>query len=429
MTQYHISTEPAGSTSVRRLPDGDGVTDMGPTIRAAIAALPAEGGEILFGKGTYLIGHDPNPAYNYALTIVSATNLVLRGTGKGSTTLKVKDASECGGVGFYQCTGCTIVDLTVDANRAGQVATSGYHGIRGEDVDLFTISGVRIINCIAYGIGIEDGYVKRVRILNVDIFTTGSDGMDVKNKDDGTNSNEDCFIDNVTVRSWGSRADLTVQAAIDMRGPWRVSNVCIREPARNDNVGVRFRFGEAGEAANGLGGHHSSLTGFDIRMGAATAGVGIAVDARDVAISNGYINGGQDGISAGYRRVKLSNVTVEDNSDDGFIFGTGSADESHYSSLVNCHVVNSGDDGFHINTDYVRMFGCTAIGCVTGIRVAATATNFEAHACTLVDNSTVAATILSGAVNTKFIGGSLVNNGGGNTISDAGTSTILTSVT
>jgi len=137
---------------------------------------------------------------------------------------------------------------------------------------LNTIDDVEINNTNGYGIGIQEGTNKNVRINNVHILHTDKDGIDVKNVND---DNDSILISNVNVEYWNEDVSDTAKAAIDIRGPAVISNAFINHPGATNATGIRFRNGELG-SDNGLGGHGSSVSNFHIDMSSATGGVGVA---------------------------------------------------------------------------------------------------------------------------------------------------------
>jgi hypothetical protein len=316
---------------------GDGVTDDTDAIQEAIDL----GGGVYFPAGTFMVSG-----------LLLASNVHLVGSGKVTTTIKLLDSSNQHTIRMVSVSNVSIRDLTVDANRSGQ--SNGVHGIRLESASHVLIENVEVKECRHYGIGAQAGTMTHIKFLNLDIHDVGGDGIDFKNPND---DNLDIQIANVSVRQWGLIT--AAQKGIDIRGPANLANICISEPP-DDGIGVHFNAGELLEA-NGLGGHRSSMTGFDIRMGSAATGYGVRVGARDVAISNGYINGGLIGVRILDHGCKATGVTVEEVSNDGWNLDILSGDEGNEAVLIGCKAINCTDSGFVIETDDNNLIGCQSI--------------------------------------------------------------------
>ena len=90
-------------------------TDFQDYIAAAIALLPADGGQILILEGEYV--YDGN-------IVIDKSNVTITGQGEG-TVIKLKDSASDGVNGFYvsdQLYGTVIRDLVMDGNKANQGA-------------------------------------------------------------------------------------------------------------------------------------------------------------------------------------------------------------------------------------------------------------------------------------------------------------------
>lgn len=353
-----------------------GTTDM----TAAFESAASVSRQVIVPAGTYSV--------NLA-AFSGVSNLMIVGEGRGRSIIKLANGADAMTLSFVDCSDITLRDLTIDGNRANQTLT--VHGIRLSGVDGFTAENVEIKECFHYGIGAQDGTITRFKLANVDIHDTGGDGIDFKNKNDDNLNNE---IVNLTVRRWGLNAVQTVQAAVDVRGPMRLSNICVSEPGADDAMGLRFRQGETSDT-NGFGGHRSSLAGFDIRMGAAASGLGLNVVARDVTVGQGYVNGGFRGVVVQESGFRGTAITVESASDDGFVLdAAGGGLDADDAVLVACKATDC-DSGFVVETDNCQLIGCRSTGNEEGI------------------------VLTAGADNNKVIGGSLAGNSVA-PVSDAG---------
>jgi hypothetical protein len=86
--------------------------DSGPGVRAAIAAAMASGGpaEVILGEGVYRVSRGPDEAY--ALAVVAARDLTVRGQGS-STEIVITDP-ELGGFRLSACENVTVAGLVLD---------------------------------------------------------------------------------------------------------------------------------------------------------------------------------------------------------------------------------------------------------------------------------------------------------------------------
>jgi hypothetical protein len=385
---------------------GDGVTDDVAAIDAGIAYLiSAGGGTLYFPAGEYAISTDTVNG----IKIENAAGITLCGAGQLATTIKNLAANPGHTISIFNSNNICIEDLTVDGNRLNQVSSG--HGIRGENVDKLTIQNVTVQQTYSYGIGLQDGDFKNVRIHNVNIEYTGADGIDCKNIDSGPGTgNENLFISNISVKQWGLRNDLNVQAAIDLRGAWELSNVFVREPGATDCHGIRFRFGEPGDLANGLGGHRSKLSNFYIDLGTTTtAGVGLSVNAPFITVTNGYIKGGADSIqviSGGTTVTKdvcISNVFIDTHADEGIIINGDDV------LISNC-VITGGNEGVRTVGARTKLIGCVMDGCDEGFVAQTGGDNLLLQGCSIINSVTRAGRIDAGVTGVQIIGGILKDN-------------------
>jgi len=155
----------------------DGVTysqdDTG--INAAIAALPAAGGEIFLPEGTYSLSATIN---------INKSNFILRGAGEG-TILQVAAATQINAITYGGGDDVVIRDLTIDGNKANNtdagVATN-QNGIYGSG-SAYSYR-IKIINCAIKnnyedGIYIYNWHIQDPQIINNRIFDNDDKGMQV----------------------------------------------------------------------------------------------------------------------------------------------------------------------------------------------------------------------------------------------------------
>lgn len=337
---------------------GDGLADDTLAIQAAVdAAATAGGGMVYFPAGTYLVSEGPVAGL---AVVVAANNTHLVGDGVGATIIRLADSQNKSVVDFRGSAvsllrNCSLRGVEVDGNRANQTAG---HGVRLSWLADFTIEDFYIHDACHYGIGAQAGEISNVKICRGLIENTGGDGIDFKNIEDINRAN---FVSDVTVRNFGlDTAGSPTQAGIDCRGPIHLSNIAV-DAAPADGTGVRFRQGELLDP-NGFGAHRSSLSGFDIRMGAAATGLGINVLARDVAISDGYVSGGLRGVAIAEGRCRVSQVTSEGAAGEGFHISESAPYEGDGSIITACIARNGTLRGFRTAADGVQFIGCQAIG-------------------------------------------------------------------
>lgn len=136
-------------------------------IHNAFAAL-SSGGTVFLGSGTFLLNKRIVNGVEVGLSVPS--NIILRGSGRGTTTIKIANAQFTGGTmasaviandnwnlgATHPDTNITIQDLTVDANMANQdVVTTGFQiGILYDPVKQGIIERCEVKNFQSWGIGI-----------------------------------------------------------------------------------------------------------------------------------------------------------------------------------------------------------------------------------------------------------------------------------
>ena len=105
----------------------DGATLNTKFIHRAVSALPATGGEIYFGAGTYLAG-DAAGAGAGRITI-EADNIRFTGADKNTSILKLADQQNCDLILVYTFAGTTgfnITNMTLDGNEVNQTGIGGW---------------------------------------------------------------------------------------------------------------------------------------------------------------------------------------------------------------------------------------------------------------------------------------------------------------
>lgn len=346
-----------------------GDVDATTAINAAITACNAAGGgRVYLPAGTYLVSESSG-----SVAIAMKSDVWLCGDGP-ATIIKLADGADSHVVQAQLITNFVLSDFQIDGNRTNQTAQT--HGIRLAYIDAGFITRCIIHDTAYYGIGAQHGQIANLWIDNNSIYDTGGDGMDFKNKED---TNYGIFISNISIRNIGLYGVVDDQTGIDIRGPARISNVSVYD-VPDGGFGVRFREGET-STTNGLGGHRSSLTGFDIRGAQSTGGAGVYVGGRDIHVSNGYVYGMYRGAQVLGPRSTITGVSIEDPVDCGFSLQNSVSadipDPPDDVTLVVCHVkwsaLGGSSRGYRLAQGGAaarqKLIGCTAANAAIGVLV------------------------------------------------------------
>lgn len=129
---------------------GDGVTDDGPALRAALSAIQSAGGGMLYlPAGTYYCSTASNPEdSNYPACGFIPGNTLIRGEGSGKTVIRLANNSPDRSrvlINWHIATGgdeqIRLEDLTLDGNAPNQTMTAGTAGYG------FTLMRTRNVYC------------------------------------------------------------------------------------------------------------------------------------------------------------------------------------------------------------------------------------------------------------------------------------------
>jgi hypothetical protein len=358
---------------------GDGVTDDTVAIQAAINAVGSiNGGVIYFPTGVYLVSQGTIP--NQSLYLQN--NVTIIGAGVGATLIKLAPNANSHVITGQNVNNIGIYNLAIDGDRANQILD--VHGIQLLNVSGAIIQNVEVRKVVRYGIGLQQGTFRRIKIDSVYIHDTGYDGIDIKNRN---NNNEDIFISNVTVRNWANITTVDSQAGIDIRGKVQLNNIECVAPASNNSTGVRFQTGETTDA-NGLGGHNSVLSNFFIDLGNTNSSIGINIAARNVAVSNGQIKNSHRGVLVAQTGARVTQVNAEVITDIGFILSLGPGLlRSDNCILTSCSVKQATNRGYRISSNNAQLISCVSDGSVFGIEIEPTATNTRVLGGSTLNNS------------------------------------------
>jgi parallel beta-helix repeat protein len=299
----------------------------------------------------------------------SISNLTIEGQGEGITVLKLGSGENSHVINIDGATNIKIRNLTVDGNRDNNTSTS-WHGIRtgSSGVTGLAIQNVTVKQTRGYGLGLQGGDKKRLRLVNVTTEDTGADGCDFKNTSDNS---EDIVIVGYSARRWGLDGTLTEQAGIDCRGPCKLFGIwCSEGPA--DGHYIRFREGEVADAS--LGGHYSTLSGFVCEGNSGATSIGVYVPAHDCDISGGYVSDCLLGVLLHGERNTTHGITVNSCDDESFQVNlTG-----ENCRITDCHSLSATGSGFRIRAPRVKLTGCSSgLDTVSGIVTESTATDLQ----------------------------------------------------
>lgn len=350
-------------------------------IEAAIAYLTGQGGgQLYFPSGDYLLGLGSATA---AAILVEASNIRLVGDGVGATTFHLADNQDCHVVSFNGLSGliggCGLTDIGIDGNRANQTAG---HGVRFDNVADAECGRFHIQNVASYGIGAQGGAIKNLHIHHGLIEDVGSDGIDFKNKLDANEAN---FLDHLRIRRFGLNPSVDNQAGIDCRGVVHSNQVHVSEPPQ-DGTGVRFRQGETSDV-NGIGGHNSTLSEFDMDMGSAANAIGVASFARNVSISKGSSKGGVRGLGISELFNSADAVHVTGTTGQAFYLTENGDLKGEHAILTACVAHDNAGYGLRANTKYAEMHGLRSIRNAKGIRVDTTSVDAKFFGGRATDNT------------------------------------------
>ena len=205
-------------------------------------------------------------------------------------------------------------DASDPAVRTGW-ADTGTMSLWASGVQDWTLENVKSINSSDYGIGLQNGRHKRMRLRDVVVDNTMNDAIDLKN-------NYGRGGDNSMIGVWASRFGQATEpafpfAGIDLMAPrWIMSHVWATDwgQAGDCQSGIRFKQGEAGDGARDLGAYKAVLTGFHVEalQGGYAATAGIDIRHRRVTVAHGTIEGVQtSGVVIEQERATVIGIDIQ----------------------------------------------------------------------------------------------------------------------
>jgi hypothetical protein len=275
-------------------------------LQAAIDAARARPGAVVqLSAGTFYIS-DQAPLDQVCLRVDGATGLAIRGAGEGATRLVLRSKRDAHMLAFSGSSRVEASGLSFDGTRSGgprsdaaEAPRKDTHGVRVAECDDVYLSHLNIRATAHYGIGLQAGALRHIRIQHVQIDDTGGDGIDFKNS---SAANEDISLEDIQVFRPGQLAPR--QTGIDIRGRAVLHDIRVTGVPEGA-TGIRFR--EDG-AATGPGGHDSTLERFQVQGAPGSTGVAIAAD--HVTIRGGKIEGTDTGVSVLGAAARVDNVSV-----------------------------------------------------------------------------------------------------------------------
>jgi hypothetical protein len=288
--------------------DPTGVSDSTDAINFALTAADLFGGwEVLLPAGTYLVS---------GLSI-NVSNVTLRGSSEGSTTIILADDSDVPAISIANQNNFAIEDITIDGNGINQAAGDG---INIQTCNNLRLRNVKIQNTFAYGLHFEDGTIHNVFIDNLKVTNTGSNGIEIKNT---SSNNRTMFFNNIVL-------DDCLDIGFNVRGPIQINGIEIVNLPAND-IGINLAVTDG----SGLGANYTTVNNFNIR-GSSTGTKGIAMGCTYAMVQNGSIDTLATGVSCTGSLNSLSNI-IATNCTVGIDFGSAGSSNK----LVNSHITTS----------------------------------------------------------------------------------------
>lgn len=298
------------------------------------------------------------------VAIQMKSDVHLKGAGKYATTIKLADSqNDChvinmDGDSGTPMTGVVISDLAIDGNRGNN--TGSGHCIRGEWLSNVLIRDVHCHDPRYYGIGLQGGTLKNIKIERCHMEDTGSEGIDIKNLEDDNENIEVLFC---RIEGHGQDTGNSGQAGIDTRGPCKIiGNTVLDGGAATGLYGIRMREGELLDAS-GLGAHYSICSDNYVDLGALAGATGFAFNATRCVGNGNIAKRGAIGFLVNQADVLLSDCLAQGCSGDGFNLNvSGLTTDGDASNVSNCKALSCGGDGFQVEGDNALIMGCSARG-------------------------------------------------------------------
>ena len=397
---------------------GNGTLADTALINTAIAYVGGAGGGTVHLPGGTLDITNTNPAAaswdNYRAIYFGVDDVMLKGAGKTATKLRLVDGADCHVIQFGQrvtsvvtVSDCGVSDLEIDGNRANQTlpsdpddhwaalaVSSNCERITGRDLYIHDIQ--------YYGIGGQRTGIKNCHFERILIENTGADGIDWKNDDSDGYGN---VFSGITARNPGLATVLSLaETAFDFRSGVFFENLTADSfAAESDLVGLRIQVD--GNSTDAIAPPYpTSGRGVKLVGSNGASGYGLRISARNTIVTEVNARGFSQMCRVSAPDCKVSNFNFVSDK-DGIVLTNGTA---------------AGASTCCFTTGTIRS------GTGDGIRIEGVNTNENEFIGVDVRSNTTGYDIMSGAADTRFIGGS--NTGNTTALSDAGTGTLITDV-
>ncbi len=352
----------------------DGETDDAPAIkRASDAAAAAGGGIVSYPPGVCLVGRNETntDSGTQHLCIRLVDNVRHIGSEPNATIVKAKDGSDAHVFYGFNLADSGVENLTIDGNRANQTEQNPSTGNDPSGIVCIGAStrvrhrNLLIKNTCDYGIGFQGAAVADDCLLeDIIIENSGADGIDTKDIVSG--GARQSRMRNITVRDMtptvgqGER-----QAGVNPGYGWALEDIAIFGLS-GDQVGVRMQGDPTGERD----GKRSSLRGFRIQADSVDTTHALQVQAPNVIVDGGHIEGTNYGVLAYGEGAAISNVQVFDTTADAFLALEQDTTPNNI-KFINCHAKGSGTRGFTVREDVTNalLSLCTVDGYSRGFDV------------------------------------------------------------
>lgn len=261
---------------------GDGVTNDIEAIKLARDAAWTKGLPLYFPAGDYLIGKDFDTAMLDSGIVINAP-ITIMGDGYASRIIASQnDPTPIQALVIVDTDDVIIRDICIDGSVDPDDPdwSSGYqvHGIRMQNCSNVLIDHVKVVNCLGYGIGAQQGTFQNVTINECYIDFTGQDGIDFKNRN---SDNRGLKVLNTYVTNVGMNDTLAnqyAQCCIDIRGQQSLISGCHCLRIPGDRNGIRLRATDSTPGGTGAGGGSSQITNCIVTGVNGNTGIGISFD-------------------------------------------------------------------------------------------------------------------------------------------------------
>lgn len=352
---------------------GDGVTDATAGIQAAIDFASNAKCPLFIPPGRFVLSDEGGGTADDTRALWLRSDVKIMGAGRDVSTLVLSPEQHAH---LFEANGAHnfgLSDLTLECNRLSQ---SGGHGIRiaYDGATNAVFENLRIKGAAGYNFGIQNttGPCEDILLRNIILEDSGADAIDIKCRMTATDgpANKAIRLEGIRVLSFGKDLSNPTETAVDLRGEIMASDIIV-DGVTGDRIGIRFRFGENGDNANGVGAHNSMITNFRVIGDGLGSSVGVDIGARNVNLVNGIItNCGLMGVNILQRENALTNVqTIGCPVGFRMSAGNGLTSDADRTMLTSCFARSASNTGFDMRSDENTLVGCYARSCGTSFRI------------------------------------------------------------